>query len=79
MPSRPVLIGRGLVPHPHTNTNMCEQTAQKENNTLASTTQHQTTHPEHQQQNKTNPVTGLPELRRPQRQGNTRTHPEPGS
>ena len=23
MPSRPVLIGRGLVPHPHTNKNVC--------------------------------------------------------
>ena len=33
MPSRPVLIGRGLVPHPHTNKNTCEK--QRKNTSMS--------------------------------------------
>src|SRR6478672_11632777 len=52
MPSRPVLIGRGLVPHPHTTTTQNRPTPDNGERTttgcsqdrcLASTTQNQTT------------------------------------
>jgi hypothetical protein len=86
MPSRPVLIGRGLVPHPHTNKNTCVQRSNTEHvsRPLPNTKQPTYTHNWiHATTLPTNPVHTPqpvgPELRRPQRQGNTRTHPEPGS
>src|SRR5690349_16864515 len=101
MPSRPVLIGRGLATQTLHTTPQTPNTTHSVETTVSRPQCRDTSgHVTHTAQQRTTacsrpliqPTTrykhgqpeyghtgGLLELRRPQRQGNTRTHPEPGS